>query len=73
MMFLGCQREPGAGGTLPPAFRASERPIAIACLRLLPIVPEPPDLSSPRFISYSASPRAVPAPAAPPPWAHALL
>jgi len=60
-------------GNFPRAFLASERPMAIACLRLLPIVPEPPDLSSPRFISYSAPPRAVPAPAALPPWAHALL
>ena len=36
----GGRREPGAGGTLPPAFRASERPIAIACLRLRTRVPE---------------------------------
>ena len=50
------QQEPGAGGTLPPAFRASERPIAIACLRLRTRVSDPPDLSSPRFISCSARP-----------------
>jgi len=29
-------------GTLPPALRASERPIAMACLRLVTFLPEPP-------------------------------
>jgi len=38
-------------GTLPPARRASDRPIAIACLRLLTFRPERPDRSRPRFIS----------------------
>ena len=38
-------------GTRPPARRASERPIAIACLRDFTFFPERPDLSSPRFIS----------------------
>src|SRR5579871_328621 len=41
-------------GTLPPAARASLRPIAIACLRLVTFLPERPDLSSPRFISCIA-------------------
>jgi hypothetical protein len=30
------------GGTLPPSRRASESPIAIACLRLVTFLPEPP-------------------------------
>jgi len=42
------------GGTLPPAFRASESPIAIACFRLLTVLPERPDFSFPRFISCRA-------------------
>jgi len=37
-------------GTLLPAPRASERPIAIACLRLFTLFPDRPDLSLPRFI-----------------------
>jgi hypothetical protein len=44
----------GARGTLPPARRASESPIAIACFRLVTFFPEPPDRSSPRFISCMA-------------------
>jgi len=34
-------------GTLPPSRRASERPIAIACLRLVTFFPEPPLFSVP--------------------------
>src|SRR5262245_9828572 len=41
-------------GTFPPAWRASESPIAIACSRLVTFFPERPDLSSPRFISCIA-------------------
>jgi len=41
-------------GTLPPARRASDRPMAIACLRLVTRFPERPDFSSPRFISCIA-------------------
>jgi hypothetical protein len=41
-------------GTLPPARRASDRPIATACLRLLTFLPELPLRSSPRFISCIA-------------------
>jgi hypothetical protein len=41
-------------GTLPPALRASDSPIAIACLRLLTRLPERPLLSLPRFISCIA-------------------
>jgi hypothetical protein len=37
-------------GILAPAFRASDRPIAIACLRLLTVLPERPLFSLPRFI-----------------------
>ena len=48
-------------GTLAPAFRASERPIAIACFRLLTFFPELPDLSVPRFILRISRLTAVPA------------
>src|SRR5581483_5568210 len=41
-------------GTLSPSLRASERPIAIACLRLFTVLPLRPDLSLPRFISCMA-------------------
>ena len=43
-------------GTLLPAPRASERPIAIACLRLFTLFPDRPDLSLPRFILCIARP-----------------
>jgi hypothetical protein len=39
------------GGTFSPACRASERPIAIACLRLFTFFPELPDRSVPCFRS----------------------
>ena len=50
--FLDVLRLPAVffEGTLPPAFRASERPIAIACLRLVTFFPEP-ERNLPRFIS----------------------
>jgi hypothetical protein len=41
-------------GTLPPAFLASDNPIAIACLRLLTFFPEPPLLSVPALRSCIA-------------------
>jgi hypothetical protein len=41
-------------GTFPPAFRASDRPIAIACLRLVTFLPERPDLSVPSLRSCIA-------------------
>jgi hypothetical protein len=41
-------------GTFPPARRASLRPMAIACLRLVTFFPERPDLSVPRFRSCIA-------------------
>ena len=41
-------------GTLPPAFRASERPIAMACLRLLTVLPERPLFNVPRVRSCIA-------------------
>jgi hypothetical protein len=34
-------------GTLAPFFRASERPIAMACFLLFTVLPDPPDLSVP--------------------------
>ena len=41
-------------GTLAPALRASLRPIAIACLRLVTFFPERPDFSVPCFRSCIA-------------------
>ena len=41
-------------GTLPPARRASESPIAIACLRLVTFLPERPLLSFPSLRSCIA-------------------
>src|SRR5438874_6502811 len=41
-------------GTLPPALRASDNPIAIACLRLVTFLPERPLFSVPRFFSCIA-------------------
>jgi hypothetical protein len=38
----------GAGGTFPPARRASDKPMAMACLRLVTFFPEP-DFNVPRF------------------------
>jgi hypothetical protein len=38
-------------GTFPPARRASERPMAIACFRLVTFLPERPERSLPRFFS----------------------
>lgn len=38
-------------GTLSPSRRASERPIATACLRLFTFLPLRPDLSVPRLYS----------------------
>jgi hypothetical protein len=49
-------RDLGSEGTFPPAARASESPIAIACLRLVTFLPERPDFSLPRFISCIARP-----------------
>src|SRR5262249_11480744 len=41
-------------GTLPPALRASERPIAIACFRLFTVLPERPLFSVPPLRSCIA-------------------
>jgi hypothetical protein len=41
-------------GTLPPARRASLRPIAIACLRLFTFRPDDPERSVPRLRSCIA-------------------
>jgi hypothetical protein len=41
-------------GTLPPARRASDNPIAMACLRLVTFLPDRPLLSVPRFRSCMA-------------------
>jgi hypothetical protein len=48
-------------GTLPPDRRASERPMAIACLRLVTRLPERPERSWPRFISCIARSTFLPA------------
>jgi hypothetical protein len=40
------------GGTLPPAARASDSPIAIACLRLVTVLPDFPLFNLPAFISF---------------------
>src|SRR5712691_661956 len=47
-------RPPFLRGTFAPARRASLRPIAIPCLRLVTFVPERPDLSVPCFRSCIA-------------------
>jgi hypothetical protein len=39
-------------GTRAPARRASDKPIAIACLRLVTFLPEPPLRRVPRFFSF---------------------
>ena len=41
-------------GTLPPALRASDRPMAMACLRLVTFLPDRPDRKVPRFLSCIA-------------------
>jgi hypothetical protein len=41
-------------GTLPPSRRASDRPMAMACLRLVTFFPEPPLFSVPRLRSCIA-------------------
>ncbi len=38
-------------GTLPPSRRASDKPMAMACLRLVTFLPERPLFNLPRFIS----------------------
>jgi hypothetical protein len=48
-------------GTLPPARRASESPIAIACLRLVTFLPERPLRNVPAFISRIAFATFLPA------------
>ena len=41
-------------GTFAPARLASDKPMAMACFRLFTVLPLPPDLSAPRFISCIA-------------------
>jgi len=43
-------------GTLPPSLRASDKPIAMACLRLVTVLPDLPLFRVPRFSSCSAAP-----------------
>ena len=52
--FAPFARDDRFRGTLPPALRASERPIAIACFRLVTFFPERPLRSVPRFRSRIA-------------------
>lgn len=47
---------PFFAGTFPPAFRASDSPIAMACFRLFTAFPLRPLFSSPRFSSCNAFP-----------------
>ena len=47
------ERDPRLG-TLPPSRRASDRPIAMACFRLLTFLPDPPDRSVPCLRSCMA-------------------
>src|SRR5204863_8595955 len=47
--FLRDLRTPRLRGTLPPASRASLRPMAMACFRLVTLLPERPDCSVPLF------------------------
>src|SRR6188474_3875700 len=47
-------RPPLLRGTFPPARRASLRPIAIACLRLVTFLPDPPERRVPRLRSCIA-------------------
>jgi hypothetical protein len=49
-------------GTFAPSFLASERPIAIACLRLVTFFPDLPDFNCPRFFSCIALSTFFPAP-----------
>ena len=44
------------GGTFPPAARASDNPMAMACLRLVTLVPDFPLFSVPAFISFTTFP-----------------
>jgi hypothetical protein len=48
------ERPPRFAGTLPPARRACESPMAMACLRLVTFLPERPDRSWPRLRSCIA-------------------
>jgi hypothetical protein len=41
-------------GTFPPSLRASDKPMAMACLRLVTFLPERPDFSVPLFFSCIA-------------------
>jgi hypothetical protein len=51
LFFLDAER---FRGTLPPSRRACERPIAIACFRLVTFFPDLPLRSVPRFLSRIA-------------------
>jgi hypothetical protein len=52
--FRDRDRDDRRDGTLPPARRASLRPMATACLRLVTRLPDRPERSWPRFISCIA-------------------
>src|SRR5215204_7781280 len=67
-----------AEGTFPPASRASDSPIAIACFLLVTFLPDRPLFNSPRFISCMAfstfSPAFLPYLAiSSPPWTNLCL
>ena len=48
-VFFDRERDRLRGGTFAPFFRASLKPIAIACFRLLTVRPERPLFSEPRL------------------------
>ena len=50
----GCDRRRRGRGTLAPSRRASLKPIAMACFRLVTLLPEPPDRNVPRLRSCIA-------------------
>ena len=51
LLFLEEEEDDFFFGTFAPSRRASERPIAMACLRLVTFLPEPPLRSVPCFLS----------------------
>src|SRR5580698_4422302 len=55
------QYQPLGGGTLAPFLRASERPMAMACLRLVTFLPLRPLFSLPRFSSCISVSTCLPA------------
>ncbi len=60
LLFFALERAPAFfAGTLPPALRAFESPIAIACFRLFTVLPERPLFNVPRLRSSIAFPTSL--------------